>query len=303
MFRALPAGVDYAGRGYVGSVPEIEQSTIRLRSGTVVSYCVAGDRDAPTVVLLHGGGVDHAQLSWQDTFGPLVTAGFHVVAPDHPGYGLSPVPSYPVTMDGLQGYLTEFLDQLRLRNVALVGVSMGAAMALGYALAVPGNVSSLALVGAYGLQDKSPAHLFSYLVVRVPGLLSIQPRLMTSSRWLLRQSVRQIVRHDESLTPQLLEQVAAAAASSSPAFDQFQRDEIELHRVRTNFTSRLHLIDQPTLIVHGSRDIGVPVAAARRAAQRLPSCRLVVFDGAGHWTQRDVPDQFNRELLRHLGTD
>lgn len=179
---------------------------------------------------------------------------------------------------------------------------MGAAMALGYTLASPRNVRSLVLVGAYGLQARSPAHLLSYLAVRFPGLSSSQTRLLTSSRWLLRQSVRQIVRHKESVTPQLLDQVAAAATSSTPAFAQFQRDEIELHRVRTNFTSRLHLIDQPTLIVHGSRDIGVPVAAARRAAERIPRCRLVIFDGAGHWTQRDVPDQFNRELLQHLLT-
>lgn len=212
------------------------------------------------------------------------------------------MPTFPVTMVGLVRYLAEFLDQLRLRNVALVGVSIGAAMALGYTLAAPSSVRSLVLVGAYGLQDRSPAHLLSYLAVRVPGLLSSQTRLLTSNRWMLRQSVRKIVRHDESVTPQLLDQVAAASASSTPAFAQFQRDEIELHRVRTNFTSRLHLIDQPTLIVHGSRDIGVPVAAARRAAERLPCCRLAIFDGAGHWTQRDVPDQFNRVLLQHLLT-
>ncbi len=265
-----------------------------------MSYSVGGDRSAPPVVLLHGGGVDHARLSWQDAMGPLVTGGYRVIAPDHPGYGLSPMPAFPVTMGGLDRYLAEFIGALRLRHVALVGVSMGAAMAISYTLAAPENVRSLVLVGAYGLQDKAPAHLLSYLAVRVPGLLTLQQRLIRSSRWLLRQSVRQIVRHHKSLTPQLLADVAAASASSTPAFAQFQRDEIQPHRLRTNFSARLQEINQPTLIVHGSRDIGVPVAAARRAAERLPRGRLVVCQGAGHWTQRDVPERFNELLTRHL---
>ena len=232
-----------------------------------MSYSVGGDRSAPPVVLLHGGGVDHARLSWQDAMGPLVTGGYRVIAPDHPGYGLSPMPAFPVTMGGLDRYLAEFIGALRLRH---------------------------------GLQDKAPAHLLSYLAVRVPGLLTLRQRLIRSSRWLLRQSVRQIVRHHRSLTPQLLADVAAASASSTPAFAQFQRDEIQPHRLRTNFSARLQEINQPTLIVHGSRDIGVPVAAARRAAERLPRGRLVVCQGAGHWTQRDVPERFNQLLMRHL---
>lgn len=278
----------------------MSQSTVRLPSQTVVSYYSGGHRGANTVVLLHGGGVDHALLSWRDAVTPLITAGYYVIAPDHPGYGLSPMPAFAVTMANLNRYLAEFIDRLELRDIAIVGVSMGGAMALGYTLAVPDNVRSLVLVGSYGFQDRSPAHLLSYLMVRIPGLLSVQQRLVTSSRWLLRQSVRQIVRHDESLTPELLDQVAAAAGSSTRAFTQFQRDEILFRRVRTNLSERLAEINQPTLIVHGSRDIGVPVAAARRAAEKLPHCRLVVCEGAGHWTQRDVPDEFNRLLLQHL---
>jgi pimeloyl-ACP methyl ester carboxylesterase len=278
----------------------ISQSRVRLPSGTVVSYYFAGDRGATTVMLLHGGGVDHALLSWQDTIAPLVTAGYYVIAPDHPGYGLSPMPTFAVTMANLNRYLAEFIDKLGLRDIAIAGVSMGGAMALGYSLAAPNNVRSLVLVGSYGLQDKSPAHFVSYVVVRIPGLLSMQQRLLTSSRWLRQQSVRQIVRHQESLTPELLAQVSAAAGSSTRAFTQFQRDEVRFRRVRTNFTERLAEVSQPTLIVHGSRDTGVPVAAARRAAEKLPHGRLVVCEGAGHWTQRDVPDQFNRLLLQHL---
>lgn len=278
------------------------RSVVELPSGAVVSYLVGGESGAPPVVLLHGGGVDHGELSWGDAAIPLIEAGYGVVIPDHPGYGESPLPNFALTMGNLTGYLIEFIDRLGLRDVALVGISMGGALALTYTLAVPDNVRSLVLVGCYGLQDKSPAHLLSYVMVRTPGVLALQHKLIASSRWMLRQSVRQIVRNDASLTPALLDQVAVAARhpSSQRAFAQFQRDEIGLTGVRTNLTARLGEINQPTLVIHGSRDIGVPVAAARRAAERLPHARLVVIEGAGHWTQRDVPARFTDLVLEHL---
>ena len=282
----------------------LRRETMKLPSGVVVSYVTGGPSDAPVVVLLHGGGVDNALLSWGAAAETLATAGYRVVAPDDPGYGESPLPDFPVTVPHLIDYLTEFIERLGLRDVSLVGVSMGGAMALGYTLAQPENVRRLVLVGSYGIQDKSPAHALSYVMVRIPGLAKLSTKLMSHSRWLMSHSVRQIVRNESSLTPELMDQVMEAARhpTASTAFAQFQRDEIQRHGMKTNFTSRLGEILQPVLIVQGNRDIGVPVEAARRAADLLPNSRLVVFDGAGHWTQRDCPARFTELMLAHLAS-
>jgi pimeloyl-ACP methyl ester carboxylesterase len=71
--------------------------------------------------------------------------------------------------------------------------------------------------------------------------------------------------------------------------------------VKSNYTSRLSEIQIPVLVVHGAKDIGVPLNYARRAADILPNSRLEVIEGAGHWTQRDYPQLFNRLLLEFLG--
>ena len=84
-------------------------------------------------------------------------------------------------------------------------------------------------------------------------------------------------------------------------FAEFQRDEVQWHGLRTNHTQRLQEITQPVLIVHGTRDLGVPVHAAERAASLLPNARLQLIDGAGHWTQRDRPALFNQLLREFLG--
>ena len=273
-----------------------------LPSGTVVSYLEGGDPGGAVVVLLHGGGTDHTLLSWRDTLPALVAAGYQVYAPDHPGYGQSPLPAWPVTLAQLGRYLRAFAATLGIERAAYCGVSLGGALALGHALADPAGVTKLVLVGSYGLQERTPAHALSYLLVRTPGSTALGAYLLKGRR-LLRASLRQIVHNPASLTPRLVEEVAEALENraSQAAFRQFQQDEIRWCGNRTNYTSSLSRVDQPVLVVHGSRDVGVPLAAAERAAALLPRSRLEVFKGAGHWTQRDEPERFNRLLLAFLG--
>jgi len=45
---------------------------------------------------------------------------------------------------------------------------------------------------------------------------------------------------------------------------------------------RIHQIQLPTLLIHGSRDIITPLASSQNLAQLLPSSELVVIEGAGH---------------------
>ena len=66
------------------------------------------------VVLLHGGGVDNASLSWGGLGPALAAAGHRVVAPDHPGFGHSPAPPWPATQANLVTYVGRFVEALRL---------------------------------------------------------------------------------------------------------------------------------------------------------------------------------------------
>ena len=63
-----------------------------------------------------------------------------MLASDHPGYGNSPLPDYPVTMENLTAYFARLIEQLELVRPSIVGVSMGGAIALAYALREPQNV-------------------------------------------------------------------------------------------------------------------------------------------------------------------
>ena len=280
----------------------LEEKIIQLPDGVEIHTLVGGGESDPAVVLLHGGGTDHASLSWREAIPVLLANGYRINAPSYPGYGDSPPDGRLSTMEHLQAILAGLMDSWGLEQAALVGISMGGGITLGYTLAHPERVSRLVLIGAYGIQDRAPYHLLSYFLVHTPGLMDGMWGMMRGWRWAAKYSLASILHNPARRTEAMVDEVFAAMQNirSQQAFGQFQKDELLWGGVKTNFTDRLNEIRQPVLLVHGSRDSGVPLKYARRAAGRLPNGRLEVFEGAGHWTQRDEPERFHQLLIDFL---
>lgn len=125
-----------------------------LQAGdTTWSYYEGGD--GPTLVLLHGFATD--KTIWLPLAKEL-SAHFHVIIPDLPGWGESSrsnTASY--TIDAQAARLNAFVDALQLRRFVLIGHSMGGAIAGVYAAAHPEHVAELALLDSYGLRGKENA--------------------------------------------------------------------------------------------------------------------------------------------------
>lgn len=98
---------------------------------------VHGDPSRPTLILLHGGGA--ASRTWKRQFSGLAD-GFHLVAPDLPGFGRSPG---PVSIEGSVQAVAELLD--RFGPAHLCGYSMGAFVAAKVAADRPESISRLIL--------------------------------------------------------------------------------------------------------------------------------------------------------------
>ena len=284
------------------SVPQGQQETVSLPGGYEVNTYLFGGKKGKPVVLLHGGGVDSAMLSWRDTVPALVEAGFQVYLPDWPGYGSSPPPPKPFTQELLIEVTTGLLEAWGLKEASLAGISMGGGAALGFTLAHPERVEKLILIGTYGLQDKTSAHFFSVLLVKLPLVNNLFYAMVRSSRWMIRETMKTIIRNPASLTEALIDEavVALRNPNAGKMFAQFQRDEARWTGVKTCYVPRLGEIKVPTLIVHGTADIGVPVKYAREAAGRIPNAKLHIIEGAGHWTQRDYPEEVNRVMVDFL---
>lgn len=261
-----------------------------------------------TVVLLHGGGVDSAELSWAPMGPALAKAGWRVLAPDAPGYGESPLPDWPSTQADLIRFVAEFVETLDVDRFVLGGLSMGGGMALGYGLAHPDRVAALLCCGSYGLTSRQWPGRWSVLLHKLTwlslhsGLMRIATNLTLRSERLMRMSMANVVRLPGSDTPELLATIAAEARrpNAGVAFGQWQRSEFTWSGLRHNYSDRFAGFDRPVLLVHGERDIGVRAADARRAADQFSDAELLVVPGAAHWVTRDAPAQVNAAVIDFL---
>ena len=259
-------------------------------------HCLTAGESGSSVILLHGGGIDSATLSWGEVIVPLSTH-HRVFAPDLPGYGQSSRPDIQYTLDFYVNFVEHLLDALHLEKVSLVGLSLGGAIALALTLYSPARVGKLVPVDAYGIQDKLAAQRLSYLYVHLPFLDELSWWLMGRSRSVIRWSLLAgLIYNPERLSDELVDRVYQTAhePGAGKAFISLQRSEVRWSGLRSNFTTRLHEITAPTLIVQGAQDTAVPLAYAQRAHALIPNSELYVMQECRHWPQGEKPKEFNR---------
>ena len=269
--------------------------------GLRIHCIVAGESGSP-VMLLHGGGLDSALLSWGQVIGPL-SEHHHVFAPDLPGYGQSDRPAIQYTMDFYITFLTHLLDELHLERISLVGLSMGGGIALGFALRFPDRVEKLVLVAPYGILDKVSAHKWGYLLVHIPYLDELSYWLVGRSRGLVRWTLLSgLIYNPQRLTPEILDEVyhVARERGAGKAFISFQRDEVFWNGLRSNFIDRLHEITAPTLLIRGSEDPAVPLYQIQRAHELIKGSELYIMQECRHWAPGEKPEEFSRVVLNFL---
>ncbi|MCG8347548.1 MAG: alpha/beta hydrolase [Chloroflexales bacterium] len=254
---------------------------------SVIRYYTAGDH-GPPVVLLHGGGSDAAMLTWKKIIGPLAES-YRVYAPNLPGHGDSPPYRGRFTQEALVHCVGEILDAWGLERAALVGLSMGGSVAIGYTLTHPDRVTHLIPIDSGGLQARAPFHRIAFFVMRMPLLNELMWGWMRNNRNLVRMGMRNIIYTPSAITDELVDDVYAVLQTARPehSFHQWQIDETRWRGLRTNYMPRLHTITCPVLIIHGDKDAIVPLACAQEAAARIPNAQLHIIKDCGHWPTRE----------------
>ena len=109
------------------------------------AYTDHGPRSAPVVVLIHGVGMN--QAVWDAQLQDLAVD-HRVLTYDLLGHGQSALPPEPTLLADLANQLVMLLDTLGLDRVTLIGHSMGALVALEFALSFPERVSALVALNA-----------------------------------------------------------------------------------------------------------------------------------------------------------
>jgi len=252
------------------------------------------DRGAGDAVMLVHGGAIHSGPAWARSIGPLVEAGYRVIAVDRRGHGRSPEGDAAFVPVSLQA---EDLDAtLSLRDVEtahVAGVSYGALVALELAMRHPERVLSVTLI--------EPT-IFSWL----KGDPDYEP-------WLRRFTQLEALGatgapHEEWLRDWLSLMDPAMAAAMSPGAPSWPLVERALARRGTDELVSAYRPDDdllaalvlPTMIVNGADSEPPLREVGDLLAERLPGARHVEIPGAGHQLHVQKPELFNQVLLGFL---
>lgn len=232
---------------------------------------------------------------WEYQIADLSARGVRCIAYDRRGHGRSDEPSQGYEFDTLADDLGELMDQLDLRDVTLVGHSMGSCEVVRY-------------LSRHSARGVSRAVL---VAVSTPFILKTADNPDGAEKSALEKG-RAALASDRS------KQIAAAA----PAFfgvppntlspqtlewwvrmmvDQCSLQvELELHRpfTRTDFRAELRKILTPVLLIHGDHDVSAKLDfTSRRTAALLPNCELKVYENAAHGLPITHREQLNADVL------
>jgi pimeloyl-ACP methyl ester carboxylesterase len=252
-------------------------------NGTQLYYEAAGE-GAP-VVLVHGFSLDHRM--WDDQFEAFAQQ-LQVIRYDLRGFGRSALPDGGAYahQDDLKG----LLDHLGLSQAHLVGLSLGGAIAIDFALAYPTRVRSLVLVDAVlrGFQWSPEQSALDGAIWKTAARSGIAA---AKAQWL----------GHPLFAP------AQANAHAAPHLTRIVGDYSGWHFVNDDHqrhedppaSQRLEEMTAPTLIVVGERDL----PDFRRIAElllQIPKAHKVVLPLAGHMSNMEAPGQFSDIVLEFL---
>jgi pimeloyl-ACP methyl ester carboxylesterase len=199
---------------------------------------------------------------------------FDVLVPEHPGYGLSDEPEWLDNIHDAAYFYLDLLKQLDLRNITLVGSSMGGWMAMEMAVRDTSRLKSLVLV--------SPAGIMA------PGVQPADIFLMPPE-----ELVRRLF-HDQKIAEQRLAEPMTPEAIDISLKNRHTTARLawepRLHD--PHLPKWLHRIDVPVKIVWGREDRILPVGFVDEYKKLLPRARVHVLESVGHLPHAEKADQF-----------
>jgi 3-oxoadipate enol-lactonase len=233
-----------------------------------------GDPRAPTLVLLHGAGLAHRM--WQPQMVAFAEH-YHVLAPDLPGFG-DAIAEGPFTFARAVARIADLVAGAGAgERVHVCGLSLGAMVALQFALDAPSRVASLVVCA---------------------GQLRPFRRLMDLQMALLRALPESAVASGTGV-PRQLPELAAAARQDMNALGKAGVLGVMREAARFDVRERVAEINVPALVLCGAKD-RANLPAARRIAAGLPRGELRVLPAAGHLCNLDQPVLFATTVLEFL---
>ena len=276
------------------SKPEVHSGTDSVQPASVRLHIDDSGGSGRPVVLIHGWPL--SAQAWEPQVSVLRGAGYRVVAYDRRGFGRSDKPESGYSYDTLADDLQRVMDQCELKDVTLVGFSMGGGEVARY-------------IGRHG---ESRLHSVVFAAAVPPYLLKtadnpegpLTPEKAQQTKKALqedRTSFFELFTKDFFSANGVL-QVTEAQRSEAIALCQQSAQPAALACMdafgTTDFRTDLKKVTVPTLVIHGEADAIVPIdGSGLRTHRAVPHSQLVKVKGAPHGLNVSHAQAFNEALL------
>ncbi len=250
------------------------------------------------MVFIHGWPSSHEMWEYQLTY--FAAKGFRVIAYDRRGFGKSFKPWESYDYNALAGDLKLVLDTLDLRDVTLVGFSMGGGEVVRYCSKYNSErISRIVLVSSvipFMLKTKDnpegiAQQVFDGFIEKIledrPAFLVEFGKQFFGETFINHPVSQPFMNWAHALTLQ------GAPKATIDCIGSFSG---------TDFRKELASIKLPALIIHGDKDKTVPIeVSSERTAKMMPAAIYKVYEGAPHGLFYTNKDQLNTDIEEFMG--
>jgi pimeloyl-ACP methyl ester carboxylesterase len=229
---------------------------------------------------------------------------YRCIAIDLPGNGLSDQNEHKFTMQFFASCVAHFIAEMNLKNVCLVGHSMGGQIAMTASLSYPECAEKLVLVAPAGFEAFSALDkAMYYSTVHLLDLFS-------SEEHSLRHTIENSFFHHHKQGEQVIRELTEIMKTYRLHYYRKMVESCVKQMLEEPVLDRLHLLQQPTMVIFGKHDALIPNKLlhhttteniAKEGASRIPNARLALIEDCGHFVQWERPDEVNHYISGFMG--
>ena len=251
------------------------------------------------ILCLHGLGANI--YSWRHFIVPF-SRHHKLILVDFKGCGKSPKPRD--THYSLEGKVDDIYNLILaedLRNLTLVGNSLGGAIALLVAIRLgkekPNRLSKLILIDSAGDKNSMPPHLNLLRSILGAPMIYLSPSSLAA-----RMTLRMCYYDRKKISGEQVEAYAAPLASLGGRHALLETARQCIPANADELIAAVSTITVPTLILWGREDKVIPLRVGKLLHKLIPNSMLDVIDQCGHIPQEEKPDETIARITEFLAT-
>jgi len=259
---------------------DVDWATSTVEAAGTKLHVMRAGRGRPVLVLHHETGTLD-RLPFYDA----LASKYDVLVPHHPGYSRSERPDWMRSVRDIAVIYRGLLSELKVANVALVGLGFGGWIAAEMASMAPADLSKLVLVGAMGIKPPQG----DILDLAITGYMDYARAGF----------------HDQKAFDRVY--------GAEPSGDQLEMWDIcremsfriawKPYMYSQTLPHLLRSVRAASLIVWGDDDKVVPQSAAKRYVEALPNAKLQIVKSCGHCVDMEQPEALAKLVTDFIGRE